>query len=52
MRLDGQTEVSHETMSSITSITWLTNTALSGARLYWENKFPISASRAWLSRLL
>jgi pimeloyl-ACP methyl ester carboxylesterase len=22
------------------TLTWLTNTALSGARLYWENKFP------------
>jgi pimeloyl-ACP methyl ester carboxylesterase len=22
------------------TITWLTNTAISGARLYWENKFP------------
>src|SRR5207253_5928702 len=22
------------------TITWLTNTAISGARLYWENKLP------------
>src|SRR5438132_10337197 len=29
----------HDVLDNIT-ITWLTNTAISGARLYWENKLP------------
>jgi hypothetical protein len=32
-------------------ITWLTNTALSGARLYWENKLGYSTPKASASRL-
>jgi pimeloyl-ACP methyl ester carboxylesterase len=37
---DGQTEglTRDDVLDNIT-ITWLTNTAISGARLYWENKF-------------
>ena len=37
----GQTEglTRDDVLDNIT-ITWLTNTALSGARLYWENKLP------------
>ena len=38
---DGQTEgLSRDDVLDNITITWLTNTALSGARLYWENKFP------------
>ena len=38
---DGQTEgLSRDDVLDNVTITWLTNTALSGARLYWENKFP------------
>jgi len=33
------------------TITWLTNTAISGARLYWESKLPYSVSKAFPSRL-
>jgi pimeloyl-ACP methyl ester carboxylesterase len=37
---DGQTEgLSRDDVLDNITITWLTNTALSGARLYWENKF-------------
>src|SRR5437879_9475275 len=38
---DGKTEglTRDDVLDNIT-ITWLTNTALSGARLYWENKLP------------
>ena len=38
---DGQTEglTRDDVLDNIT-ITWLTNTAISGARLYWENKLP------------
>ncbi len=38
---DGQAEglTRDDVLDNIT-ITWLTNTALSGARLYWENKLP------------
>ena len=36
---DGQTEgLSRDDVLDNITITWLTNTALSGARLYWENK--------------
>jgi pimeloyl-ACP methyl ester carboxylesterase len=37
---DGQTEglTRDDVLDNIT-LTWLTNTAISGARLYWENKF-------------
>ena len=47
-------KASRATTSSTTSrITWLTNTALSGARLYWENwgKSGISMPKASPSRL-
>jgi pimeloyl-ACP methyl ester carboxylesterase len=27
------------------SLTWLTNTAISSARLYWENKFPFFSAK-------
>ena len=38
---DGQTEgLSRDDVLDNVTITWLTKTALSGARLYWENKFP------------
>jgi pimeloyl-ACP methyl ester carboxylesterase len=39
---DGKTEglTRDEILDNIT-IAWLTNTAISGARLYWENKLPI-----------
>ena len=37
---DGQTEgLSRDDVLDNITITWLTNTVLSGARLYWENKF-------------
>jgi pimeloyl-ACP methyl ester carboxylesterase len=37
---DGHTEgLSRDDVLDNITITWLTNTALSGARLYWENKF-------------
>ena len=37
---DGQTEgLSRDDVLDNITIAWLTNTALSGARLYWENKF-------------
>ncbi|UVC11181.1 alpha/beta fold hydrolase [Rhizobium sp. TH2] len=42
---DGQPEglTRDDVLDNIT-ITWLTNTALSGARLYWENKLPFFAA--------
>jgi pimeloyl-ACP methyl ester carboxylesterase len=37
---DGQSEgLTRDDILDNITITWLTNTALSGARLYWENKF-------------
>jgi pimeloyl-ACP methyl ester carboxylesterase len=41
---DGQPEglTRDDVLDNIT-ITWLTNTAISGARLYWENKLPFFA---------
>jgi len=37
---DGQTEgLTRDDILDNITITWLTNTAISGARLYWENKF-------------
>ena len=38
---DGKTEglTRDDVLDNIT-LTWLTNTAISGARLYWENKLP------------
>ena len=49
----GETEglTRDDVLDNIT-ITWLTNTALSGARLYWENKgnSGTSMSRASTSR--
>ena len=41
---DGQTEglTRDDVLDNITH-TWLTNTAISGARLYWENKLPFFA---------
>lgn len=33
------------------TLTWLTNTALSGARLYWENKLPYLSVKGSPSRL-
>lgn len=38
---DGQTEgLSRDDVLDNVTLTWLTNTAISGARLYWENKLP------------
>jgi pimeloyl-ACP methyl ester carboxylesterase len=41
---DGQTEglTRDDVLDNIT-LTWLTNTAISGARIYWENKVPFFA---------
>ena len=37
----GQTEgLTRDDILDNVTITWLTNTGISGARLYWENKFP------------
>lgn len=43
---DGQTEglTRDDVLDNIT-IAWLTNTAISGARLYWENKLPFFAPK-------
>jgi hypothetical protein len=39
--LDGQPEgLARDDVLDNATLTWLTDTALSGARLYWENKFP------------
>jgi pimeloyl-ACP methyl ester carboxylesterase len=38
---DGQREgLTRDDVLDNVTIAWLTNTAISGARLYWENKFP------------
>jgi pimeloyl-ACP methyl ester carboxylesterase len=38
---DGQSEgLTRDDILDNITLTWLTNTALSSARLYWENKFP------------
>jgi pimeloyl-ACP methyl ester carboxylesterase len=38
---DGQSEgLTRDDILDNITITWLTNTALSGARIYWENKLP------------
>jgi len=38
---DGKSEgLTRDDVLDNVTIAWLTNTALSGARLYWENKFP------------
>jgi len=43
---DGQSEgLTRDDILDNITITWLTNTALSGARLYWENKLGYFNSR-------
>jgi hypothetical protein len=52
---DGQSEgLTRDDIFDNITITWLTNTALSGARLYWENwgNSRISGLKAFRSRLL
>jgi pimeloyl-ACP methyl ester carboxylesterase len=38
--LTGNQQALHETMCDNITLYWLTNTAISSARLYWENKLP------------
>ena len=39
---DGQPEgLTRDDVLDNATLTWLTDTAISGARLYWENKFPL-----------
>ena len=42
---DGQTEgLTRDDILDNITLYWLTNTAISSARLYWENKLPVSST--------